>query len=219
MKKDDIDFFDSKAEFSVVQRRLPHWMQSGTLCFVTWRAADSLPDAVLQRIDNEIADLLRRFDLDPLSQWKDQLSKRSTSDRANFYRKLLITRDKYLDQGHGRCLLANQECAIQVEQALLHFDNQRYFMTDLVVMPNHVHFIAAFRDEQTFLKQCTDWKRYTARQINRLCQGSGQFWQVDQFDHLIRHAGAFEYFRKYIAENPKNAGLNDGQFRCFSKEM
>ncbi len=147
------------------------------------------------------------------------MSERSPTNRANFHQELLITRDKYLDEGHGRCLLANQECAIEVEQSLLHFDNERYFMTDIVVMPNHVHFIAAFRDEQTFLKQCTDWKRYTARQINRLCHCKGQFWQVDQFDHLIRLAGAFDYFRKYIFENPKNAGLNVGQFRHFSKEM
>ncbi len=219
MKQDEIQFFDSTADFLTVDRRLPHWIQAGALCFVTWRAADSLPNTVLERIDAATLDLLRRFDLNPQADWKTDLTDRSPSLRAKIQQKLFLIRDKYLDEGHGRCLLAIPQCAMAVTRSLEIFDDDRYFMTDYVVMPNHVHFIAAFRDEETFLKQCTDWKRYTARQINRLCQRRGPFWQKDQFDHLIRHAGAFDYFRRYIADNPIEARLNDDQFVHFSKEM
>ncbi len=219
MDSNDISFFDKKSDYSIFDRKLPHWMQSGALCFVTWRQADSLPNAVLHRLDSEIHDLLRRSNLDPDTDWKTELHKRSPSARVDTQRKLFLTRDKYLDQGHGSCLLAIKECAIEVEQSILHFDYERYFVTDIVVMPNHIHFIAAFRDDESFLKQCTDWKRFTARKINRLCDRTGKFWQGDQFDHLIRNLNSFEYFRKYIAENPIVARLPEETFRHFYKEL
>ena len=106
-----------------------------------------------------------------------------------------------------------------VEDGLRKFDEDRYFMTDLVVMPNHVHFIAAFRDEESFLKQCTDWKRYMARQINRAVGRKGDYWQVDQFDHLIRSPEQFDHYRLYIAENPVQASLAASQFRHYQKVL
>ncbi|MGI9428455.1 MAG: hypothetical protein ACR2NM_07350, partial [Bythopirellula sp.] len=33
--------FDPNAEVRVVERQLPHWMQAGTLCYITFRTEDS----------------------------------------------------------------------------------------------------------------------------------------------------------------------------------
>ena len=33
--------FDPKADYSIIERKLPHWAQAGTICFLTWRTADS----------------------------------------------------------------------------------------------------------------------------------------------------------------------------------
>jgi hypothetical protein len=218
MKKEDTRFFNRRLEFSVVDRNLPHWIQDGALCFVNWRAADSLPAFALVQLDAEINEILTKFKIDSSTNWKRELQKQSARRRANIYRKLFLIRDKFLDKGYGRCLLANKECAIEVESSLLFFDEERYFVTDLVVMPNHVHYIAAFRDEESFLKQNADLKRFTARTINRICGVKGKFWQVDQFDHLIRHQGAFDYYRQYIQKNPTEAGLSEDRFRHFSKK-
>ncbi len=106
-----------------------------------------------------------------------------------------------------------------VRDSLLHFDEDRYFFTDLVVMPNHLHYLAGFPDEELFLKQNTDWKTYIARAVNEKLGRKGDFWQPDQFDHLVRSESQFEYFRKYIRDNPQVAGLPQGEFLWFSKSL
>ena len=39
--------YDPQAEYTVVHRRLPHWCQASTLCFITWRTWDSMPEPVI----------------------------------------------------------------------------------------------------------------------------------------------------------------------------
>lgn len=106
-----------------------------------------------------------------------------------------------------------------VGEGLLRFDRERYFITDFVVMPNHVHYLAGFAEEDAFLKQNTDWKRFMAREINRRVGDKGEFWQVDQFDHLVRSEAQFLRLRGYIKNNPIRAGLPTGEFLWFSKDL
>ena len=115
--------------------------------------------------------------------------------------------------------MARPELSQIVLDALRHFDEDRYLLTDAIVMPNHVHVLVAFRDEDAILAQCEGWKRYTARQINRTLGRSGEFWQVEQFDHLVRGPEQFEHLRKYIAANPKKAGLGAGKYRHYSRKL
>ena len=105
-----------------------------------------------------------------------------------------------------------------VADSLLKFDRDRYIVTDFVVMPNHVHLLTAFQDDDSMLKQCEEWKRYTARQIHKAMNTSGRFWQQDGFDHLVRSAAQFEHFRRYIADNPRKAGLRSGEYVHYSKQ-
>ncbi len=60
MEKSDITFFDPNADWTVVERGLPHWSQAGCVCFVTWRLNDSLPLEALEQVEREIAILLRK---------------------------------------------------------------------------------------------------------------------------------------------------------------
>jgi type I restriction enzyme R subunit len=102
---------------------------------------------------------------------------------------------------------------------LQHFDGDRYGLTDFTVMPNHVHMVVAFPDEESMLAQCDSWKRFTATRINRLLGRKGRFWQLDDFDHLVRSLEQFDYLRRYIADNPKRAALNPAEYIHFSKPM
>jgi len=219
MLQSDINFFDCNSEWSVVERKLPHWVQAGALCFVTWRVADSLPLKVRYELDRQIAELLRTNNLDVVGDWKQELRRRDATQRGQIQWNLFAIRDRFLDAGYGDCVLALPNCSEIVLEGLCKFDEDRYFLTDVVVMPNHIHFIAAFRDEQEFLKQCTDWKRYMAREINRSVGRSGDFWQVDQFDHLIRSLDQFDYYRRYIANNPLQAKLPEDRFRYYQKQL
>jgi type I restriction enzyme R subunit len=86
-------------------------------------------------------------------------------------------------------------------------------------MPNHVHLLGAFPDEKAMLAQCHSWKRYTATQINRALERSGEFWQIDAFDHLVRSEDQFSHFRLYIADNARRAGLREGEYRHYSRSV
>jgi type I restriction enzyme R subunit len=127
--------------------------------------------------------------------------------------------NEHLDASHGSCVLRQPELSQIVADSLLHFDGDRYDLTDFVVMPNHVHLLVAFHDDDSMLKQCEFWKHFTAAQINRALGRSGRFWQQDGFDHLVRSAVQFGHLRQYIAENSIRAKLRRGEYIHYSKSV
>jgi len=214
-----IQFFDPDQDFSVSWRNLPHWAQAGTVCFITWRTADSLPAEVVERMNKERERLLLDHGLDPHGDWKAALAKRPSIVRGQIQWALFQIWDRSLDLGLGACVLRDPAMSALVGESLLHFDGDRYLMTDYVVMPNHVHLLVAFRDEDAMQKQCESWKRYTGRRINAAFAQTGVFWQVEQFDHLVRSPEQFEHYRRYIADNPRRARLRAGEYRHYSKKQ
>lgn len=88
-------------------------------------------------------------------------------------------------------------------------------MGDFIVMPNHVHLLAAFSKVQAMSKQCESWMHYSAVQIHRMLGEKGQFWQREPFDHLVRSVEQYMYLRKYIADNPIKAKLQLGEYHYY----
>jgi putative transposase len=150
---------------------------------------------------------------------RDQLQRLDPALVHEFQRHFSNRWNDHLDDCHGACVLRRPELATIVADGLRYFDGERYDLTDFVVMPNHVHVLAAIPDEQSMLAQCDSWKRFTATQINRVLKRRGRFWQQDDFDHLVRSLEQFEYLRRYIAENPERARLKPGEYMHFSKPM
>jgi putative transposase len=72
---DGLQFFDRKQPFTVAWRKLPHWSQAGTVCFITWRTGDSLPIAAQMRIRHERAHLLKGAGLNPQGDWRAELAR------------------------------------------------------------------------------------------------------------------------------------------------
>jgi type I restriction enzyme R subunit len=215
----EFQFFDPGQVYSVVTRKLPHWSQPGTLVFITWRSADSLPRVLQDRLTRERELLLRQMGLDPRSDWRAALERLPAVERGRAKWRLFQLWDELLDGGAGACVLARPELSAIVEDSLLHFDADRYELTDSVVMPNHVHLLVAFPDESSLSTQCESWKRFTGREINRSLHRTGEFWQVEHFDHLVRSEDQFWHYRRYIAENGQKAGLAKGEYRWFSKNL
>ena len=85
-------------------------------------------------------------------------------------------------------------------------------MGDFVVMPNHVHLLAAFPTAAAMREQFDSWLHYTAFRINQRIGENGHFWQQEPFDHLVRSVEQYEYLRSYIADNPIKAKLKEGEF-------
>jgi type I restriction enzyme R subunit len=216
---DGIQFFDAEQEISIVWKALPHWAQTGTVCFITWRTADSMPWSVLERLADERRALLSSFGLDSEGNWKSELAKLPPQVRGRVQWSLFTAWDRQLDSGAGECVLARPSISQIVLYGLLHFDGDRYMLTDAVIMPNHVHVLVAFREESMLISQCTSWKRFTGRRIHDVLGLVGEFWQVEQFDHLVRSPEQFEHYRRYIADNPHNAGLAAGTYRWYSKRL
>ena len=50
-------------------------------------------------------------------------------------------------------------------------------------------------------------KGATSREANRMLGISGQFWQHESFDHVIRDAAEFNRILQYVVYNPVTAGL------------
>ncbi len=213
-----LQLFDPDADFTVVERKLPHWAQAGTMCFITFRAQDSIPEDVLRRWHAERDEWLRRHGIDPTAgTWREQLEQLDRSLRGEFTRTFSDHWHRHLDDCHGACALREPAMAKIVADSLLHFDGERYVITDFVVMPNHVHLLAAFVDCEGMLEQCDSWKHYTARQINLQLNAKGRFWQQDGFDHLVRAVEHFDVFRRYIADNPGKSRLTTGEYVHYSK--
>jgi REP element-mobilizing transposase RayT len=213
-----LHLFDREAKVNVVERRLPHWAQAGAITFITWRTDDSIPAPILAQWRADRCRWLRSHGIDPNEPtWQTLLATLEPVRQREFRREFSQRWHNELDAGHGACVLHELELAQIVADSLKHFDGDRYVITDFVVMPNHVHLLAAFRDEAAMLAQCESWKHYTAVKINRLLSRKGRFWERDSFDHLVRTQEQFEWIRRYIAENPAKARLRAGQFIHYSK--
>jgi type I restriction enzyme R subunit len=237
--KTRIQLFDPQQELAVIERRLPHWSQAGTIAFLTWRTWDSIPSDRLQQWITERNDWLRTHGIEPKPNaavscgemskphkpkpipahptWRTRLQSLPPALRREFRMQISNRWNDCLDECHGQCVLRQAELSQIVADSLLHFDGSRYDLTDFVVMPNHVHLLAAFPDEESMLEQCDSWKHFTATKLNRALRRRGRFWQQDGFDHLVRSFEQFEFLRRYIADNPHRAKLAPGEFVHFSK--
>ena len=212
-------FFDREDEYLVVEGDLPHWCQSGTLCFITWRTCDSMPREVLERWYSERDDWLAKHGISADGPWWKQLHSLPLAAQGEFQKLRHEKWESSLDECHGECLLERRDVGRLVADSLMHFDEQRYVITDYVVMPNHVHVLAAFPDADNMLAQCDSWKHFTAVKVNEATGRSGRFWQSEAFDHLVRSLEQFEYLRTYIATNPRNAKLRTDQYFHYSRDL
>ncbi len=158
---------------------LPHLDQPDLIQSITFRLADALPASVVES----------------LSQ--------TCSDDAQFREAL----EAYLNAGHGKCLLREQTHAEIVENALLHFDGQRYRLLAWVIMPNHVHVLIETKAGYPLPAVIHSWKSYTAKAINQALGQQGELWQREYFDRFIRDDRHLRAVIDYIENNPVKAGL------------
>ena len=206
------ELFDPKAEYFVNDRLRPHWSQAGAIVFVTFHTRDSIPKSVLQRWDREKHDWLDRRVERKGRFWKEVIGELDASLLADFKRHFNRCREDFLDTCHGECPMRRPELAKIVADSLLHFDGERYQMGDFIVMPNHVHFLAAFPSQSMMEEQFDSWLHFTAWKINKALKSSGHLWQQEPFDHLVRSLDQYDYLRRYIRENPEKARLRLGEY-------
>ena len=211
------ELFDPKSEFGISEHFRPHWSQAGAIVFITFRTADSIPKEVLLRWEREKADWIKHHNLPTDLHWSKIVPTMEEKLRHAFAKQFNRCREDFLDTCHGECVLKQSALAKIVDDSLMHFDGARYRMGDFVVMPNHVHLLAAFVSEESMLTQCDSWMHFTAQRINTQIGRKGKFWQQEPFDHLVRSPEQYVYLRKYIKVNGPKAGLNENEYlyRCY----
>lgn len=159
---------------------LPHRDESGLTQFVTFHLADALPKSVRVKLQAEL-------------KVEDEHKKRKAIEA-------------HLDQGNGVCHLKSPEVAGLVQQAFLHHQAMWYELKAWVIMPNHIHVL--FRTKDVSMSVIIkEWKRFTAREANRLLKRSGAFWAADYWDTFIRDVEHEQRAVRYIENNPVKACL------------
>jgi REP element-mobilizing transposase RayT len=180
----------------VYYRHLPHWRQDGATYFVTFRLADALPQEKLRQLQE-----LRR-------QWEiTHPPPRSKEQWEDYARQLTQRAERWLDEGYGVCHFREPRLAQLLADALLHFQDKRYFLSCFVVMPNHCHLVIrpfSGHDLEDLLGVC---KGYVARKVNKATNGSGPFWQDESYDRIVRGEEHLYRVVQYVGRNPANAGL------------
>lgn len=112
-----------------------------------------------------------------------------------------------LDAGGGSGLLREPAVAMIVDDALLHFDGERYRLLSWVVMPNHVHCLVEVLPGWGMPGIVQSWKSFTANRINQAVGRSGRLWQPEYFDRYIRDDSHLAAAMAYIDNNPVKAGF------------
>jgi putative DNA methylase len=159
---------------------LPHRDEPGLTQMVTFHVADSFPAALR-------------------SEWGALFLIEEDAER----RKKL---EDYLDKGRGECPWREPRIAALVDGALRFHHSTKYELRAWVVMPNHLHVLFKVT-VQPMGQVIADWKKYTAREANKLLGRRGRFWADDYWDTYMRDAAHEAQARNYAEKNPVKARM------------
>ena len=198
----DIPVCVPTSEIHKTTRNLPHWTSEGSVYWITFRLADSLPQEKLNawRAEREI--------------WLNQHPQPwSDKDWKEYDESSGERLQSWLDAGYGSCALMRPDVRQIVQDCLLRFDGERLRLHNAVIMPNHVHLLlepVAGNELSELLKGI---KGASARKANQILGNTGTaFWMDESYDHIVRSERQRQHFIRYIAENPVKAKLPAIQF-------
>jgi hypothetical protein len=185
-------FLDLDAPVSRTRRNLPHWSQVGKLYFVTWRLADSLPNEARMLVEADRKAWLKKHGDRPVSELGHRL-------KREWYRLFHHRVQRWLDAGHGACVLRDTGACGIVAGALRHFHGVRYHLGSFTIAGNHVHALVAPNEGVELSAVMHSWKSFTANAINRALERQGPLWMDEYFDRLLRNELHLERVEAYIA--------------------
>jgi REP element-mobilizing transposase RayT len=187
-------FYAPYSPKDITRGDLPHWSQQGSLHFVTFRLADSLPAERVAEMQAE------------RESWHRCHQGSLTAEEEKEYANLFHDRvEGWLDAGSGECILAQELCSQAVAGAIEFFAGKRYLLDHWVIMPNHIHVLAMPLAGYSLATILHSWKSFTSHEMNKKMGRSGQVWQHESFDHIVRSHQQLTRFREYIIKNAVSA--------------
>ncbi|NJO72651.1 MAG: transposase [Leptolyngbyaceae cyanobacterium RM1_406_9] len=99
-------------------------------------------------------------------------------------------------------------------ESCLFFDQERYQIFTMVVMPDHVHmliqpWVKSKNEYWTLSSIMKSIKGYSAKIIPKVTNHLGIVWQDERYDRIVRDEEEFQNFWQYIRQNPVKAGLSE----------
>lgn len=214
-------------------RNLPHYVPPGGVYFVTFRLQDSIPKEIIEKLQLEHQEELKKIGplppLDEILPWSPHRKghcpkiSREREAYAIAYKRYFLKIDDFLDSASfGPHYLKNEAISSLVREKLKEFDEQYYWLVAYSVMSNHVH---ALLDTYCQLKRLPPDSKITkdnyvpyekfmqlikgnsSFNCNKILGRQGTFWQHESYDHLVRTENEFNNIIKYILNNPVKAGL------------
>jgi putative transposase len=187
------------------RRNLPHFQIRGQTFFVTWLLADAL-------LNKEISDLNLEYQQIKSGIGHKTYDKKKAMKEAgqNYFKQF----EKKLHSSKvGNHYLKNPKVATTVANSIHYWDGKRTDLYCYCIMSNHIHAIfTVFERDETgkvlYLQDVMESiKKYSAGKCNKLLGRTGQFWQHESYDRLIRDREELYYTICYVLDNPVTAGL------------
>jgi putative transposase len=206
----DSRFVDADLLSEGYRRNLPHWRCKGGTYFVTFRLNDSLPQSVIEEMQEEKLRWQRIF-AHHKTEAVGGIPSEVFLEYEESQKRTFLKAEGLLDFGLGSCLLKEEDTRDIVDDAVRYFDDERYYLFAWCVMPNHVHVALQPIDDWSLEDILGSWKKFSAAKINTKFGRSGQLWQTESFDRLVRDAAHYYKVVRYIAKNPASAGLLENE--------
>lgn len=212
-----------------VERHRPHIHPLGANLFVTYRLAGSVPKTTVWRykarrkwLANELARVkgaVKSSDDSSLKAWYERVE--------TFNREWFAKFETILHKAQcGPTWMKDERVACEVMESIHRLDGVAYRLDAACVMSNHVHVVfeplltetelreAYLPDENLFSnvihpglsRIMHKLKGGSARACNVLLSRSGQFWEHESFDRVIRE-GRYYSTIGYVLNNPVKARL------------
>ncbi len=184
----------------------PHYQFRDSIVFITWRLAGTLPSHILklfQQLTSENDDKARTCELRRIKQENVRLFR--------LYQDYDLELAKWSAPGFS---LNEDRFAKIITGAFHYYDSKKYELHSYCVMSNHVHLlIRALPNENGSIYHISEiirlLKSYTAHEIDKTINQTGQLWDAFHFDRIIRDERNYANVINYIMYNPVTAGLVD----------
>jgi REP element-mobilizing transposase RayT len=211
------------------ERHRPHIHPPDSILFVTYRLAGSIPRATVREYKAKkewlggqlrlVSNKARKSDTPESKKWLEQVE--------NFNRDWFVKFEDIMHKANnGPMWMKDERVAEAVAVSLQKLDGDAYRLDAYCVMSNHVHAVfkpflserelresfdedgrPIFTSEHPSLSRIMQsLKGASSRECNRILSRTGQFWEHESFDRVVRE-GKFYQTIEYVLNNPVKAGL------------
>jgi len=176
------------------RRKLPHIQPKSAMLFITFRLKGTLPKELMQKLSDDLVKVQL-----------DTSAGKITKLNAEF--DYYNTIEEILDLStYGAAWLKEPNVAQIVKDSLHFLDGKDLELICYCIMSNHVHFIA-YNFQKPVFRIMDSLKSFTAKEINKVLNRSGAFWQREYYDRVVRDRNDLSRKIEYVLNNPVKINL------------